>query len=238
MEYNKIIAVTGLPGLFELLSSKTDGAIVRSLDDKSTRFVSSRVHNFSHLESIEVYTVRDNVNLVDILKAMEASSEKLPDDKDNSALKGYFGKVYPDLDFDRVYTSDLKKMVKWFVVLRANNIEIKLSEPEEVVEEEEVEAEPEVKEEKPKKAAASLKTTAKEAPAKEAKVVEKEPAKAKAAVKKEAEVKEEKPSPKKTAKEAVAEKAPAKKKAESEKEAAEKPAAEKKQPVKAAKKKS
>jgi len=67
MEYSKLVAVTGLPGLFELLSSKTDGAIVRSLEDQSTRFVSTRVHNFSHLESIEVYTVRDNVNLVDIL---------------------------------------------------------------------------------------------------------------------------------------------------------------------------
>lgn len=131
MEYNKIIAVTGLPGLYELLSSKSDGAIVRSLEDKSTRFVSSRIHNFSHLESIEVYTVRDNVNLVDILKAMEASPEKLPDDKDNKALKSYFGKVYPDLDFDRVYSSDLKKMVKWFSVLKANDIEVKLTEPEE-----------------------------------------------------------------------------------------------------------
>ena len=129
MEYNKIIAVTGLPGLYELLSSKTDGAIVRSLDDKSTRFVSSRIHNFSHLESIEVYTVRDNVNLVDVLKAMEASSEKLPDEKDNAALKNYFSKAYPDLDFDRVYSSDLKKMVKWFQVLKSNNIEIKLSQP-------------------------------------------------------------------------------------------------------------
>ncbi len=56
MEYNKIVAVTGLPGLYELLTSKTDGAIVRSLDDKSTKFVASRVHNFSHLESIEVFT--------------------------------------------------------------------------------------------------------------------------------------------------------------------------------------
>jgi Domain of unknown function (DUF5606) len=141
MEYNKIIAVTGLPGLYELLSSKTDGAIVRSLDDKSTRFVASRVHNFSHLESIEIYTVRENVNLVEVLKAMEASGEKLPDEKDNAVLKAYFSKVYPDLDFDRVYSSDLKKMVKWYVVLKDNNIEIKLSEPaeeeaEEVVEEE------------------------------------------------------------------------------------------------------
>src|ERR1700761_3742572 len=196
MEYNKIIAVTGLPGLYELLSSKSDGAIVRSLDDKSTRFVASRVHNFSHLESIEVYTVRDNVNLVDVLKAMETSSEKLPDEKDNAALKSYFGKVYPDLDFDRVYTSDLKKMVKWFGVLKANNIEIKLSEPEEEVEEEEVETPASSN----KTAKEALKKTAEEAPKKKAAAEkpaakEEEPAKPKAAAKKTA---EEAPAPKKT----------------------------------------
>lgn len=126
MEYGKIIAVTGLPGLFELLSSKTDGAIVRSLEDQSTRFVSSRVHNFSHLESIEVFTVRDNVNLVEVFQSMEKSGEKLPDGKDNKVLKSYFEKVYGDLDFSRVYNSDLKKMVKWYQVLKENNIEIKV----------------------------------------------------------------------------------------------------------------
>src|SRR6202161_2496646 len=156
MEYNKIIAVTGLPGLYELLSSKTDGAIVRSLDDKTTSFVSSRIHNFSHLESIEVYTVRDNVNLAEILKAMEVGSDKLPDDKDAGALKAYFTKVYPDLDFTRVYSSDLKKMIKWFSVLKANNIEIKLTEPEA---EPEAEAAAEAPEEKP--------VAKKKAPAKE-----------------------------------------------------------------------
>ena len=132
MEYSKLVAVTGLPGLFELINSKTDGAIVRSLDDKSTRFVSRRIHNFSHLESIEVYTVRDNVNLVDVLNAMAADGGKLPDDKDNAAVKKYFEKVYPQMDFSRVYASDMKKMVKWFAILKKNDIEIKLSEiPEE-----------------------------------------------------------------------------------------------------------
>lgn len=127
MEYGKIISVTGLSGLFELVGSKKDGAIVRSLDDKSTRFVASRVHNFSHLESIEVYTVRDNVNLVDVLTAMQNSSEPLPSDKDGAAVKAYFQKVYPDIDFERVYASDMKKMIKWFSALKANNVEIKLS---------------------------------------------------------------------------------------------------------------
>ena len=87
MEYSKIVAVSGLPGLFELISSKSDGAIVRSMDDKSTRFVANRVHNFSHLESIEIYTVRDNVNLVEIFQAMEKSGEKLPDEKDAAAVR-------------------------------------------------------------------------------------------------------------------------------------------------------
>ena len=130
MEYNKLISVTGMTGLFEMVSSKNDGAILKSLDDKTTKFVSSRVHNFSHLESIEVYTIRENVNLVEIFNAMELSKEKLPSEKDAAAVKAYFGKVYPDMDFDRVYASDMKKMVKWFGILKANNIEAKLSDGE------------------------------------------------------------------------------------------------------------
>jgi hypothetical protein len=141
MEYSKIIAVTGMPGLYELLTSKTDGAIVRSLEDKTTKFVSSRIHNFSHLESIEVFTVRENVNLADVFHAMENEKESIPDGKDNAALRKYFEKVYPDLDFERVYTSDLKKMVKWFDVLKSNDIEIKLTQP--VEEEPEKATEPE-----------------------------------------------------------------------------------------------
>ncbi len=132
MEYTKLVAVSGLPGLFELINSKTDGAIVRSLEDKSTRFVSSRIHNFSHLESIEIYTVRDNANLVELFNAMEKDGGKLPDEKDADAVKKYFKKVYPEMDFERVYASDMKKMVKWFDVLKKNNVEIKLPEqPEE-----------------------------------------------------------------------------------------------------------
>ena len=132
MEYNKLISVTGMSGLFEMVSSKNDGAIVKSLEDNSTKFVSSRVHNFSHLESIEVYTIRENVNLADVFKAMESSTESLPAEKDPAATKAYFQKVYPDMDFDRVYASDMKKMVKWFRILKANNVKIELTEaPEE-----------------------------------------------------------------------------------------------------------
>jgi Domain of unknown function (DUF5606) len=164
MEYSKLVAVTGLPGIFELVSSRGDGAVVRSLDENKTQFISSRVHNFSHLESIEVYTQRDNVNLVDVFNAMEKDGGSLPDTKDGDAVKKYFEKVYPEMDFERVYSSDMKKMVKWFDSLKKHNVEIKLSEVPEETEEpvEEVKEEP-VAEVKPKKPArpASGKTTKK-----------------------------------------------------------------------------
>ncbi|MFN5641259.1 MAG: DUF5606 domain-containing protein [Sphingobacteriales bacterium] len=128
MEYSKIVSVTGLPGLFEILSNKSDGAIVRSLEDKATKFVSSRVHNLSHLESIEVYTNGENVNLVDVFKAMESKGSALPAEKDAKAVKSYFEKVFPELDFERVYNSDMKKMIRWYQILKANNVEIKLTE--------------------------------------------------------------------------------------------------------------
>lgn len=132
MDYNKIISVTGLTGLYELITSKADGAVVRSLEDKSTKFVSSRVHNFSHLESIEIFTVKDNAVLADVFKAIKESAEPVPDAKaDGKQLKSYFEKVFPDLDFDRVYASDMKKIIKWYGIITGNNIEIKQPEKEE-----------------------------------------------------------------------------------------------------------
>ena len=210
MEYSKIIAVSGLPGLHELISSKNDGAIVRSLDDKTTKFVSSRIHNFSHLESIEIYTVRDNVNLVDILQAMQKSGLALPDTKDNAAIKKYFEGAYPDLDFERVYTSDMKKIIKWYEVLQKNKVEVKLSEPqaeEEAVEEEKA---PEPVKEKPAAKAKAAAPAEEEAPKKKA-------APKKAAAAEEAAEKPAKPAAKapkaaaKASKEAPAEEAPKKK---------------------------
>jgi hypothetical protein len=184
MEYSKIISVAGLPGLYELINTKPDGAIVRSLDDKSTRFASSRIHNFSHLESIEVYTTRENVNLAEVFQAMEKAAGSLPDTKDNGAVKKYFEKVYPDIDFERVYSSDLKKMIKWYEGLKKNEIEIKLSEPE-PEEEEAVIEETEVEKEAP---ASSKKAEAKQKPTK------KKPAKKES---EEKPVKSKKESPKK-----------------------------------------
>jgi hypothetical protein len=131
MEYNKLVSITGFSGLFELVSSKTDGAIVKSLEDQSTKFVSSRIHQFSHLESIEVYTTDENVNLVDVFQTMKNATNALPSEKDDKAIKTYFKEVYPTMDFDRVYTSDMKKMIKWYNAISKHGIEIKLSATEE-----------------------------------------------------------------------------------------------------------
>lgn len=211
MEYSKLVAVTGMPGLYELINTKNDGAIIRSLEDQSTKFASSRIHNFSHLESIEIYTTGENVNMVEIFHAMEKGGGNLPDGKDNAVLKKYFEKVYPDLDFERVYASDLKKMVKWFDILKKNDIEIKLSEPP-VEEEEEVEVE-EIKPKAPPKAAPAPKAAEpakKAAPSKETKEVKETKAakeeKPKAPAKKAAAEKEEKPKKKAATKEKKSEK--------------------------------
>jgi phosphoenolpyruvate carboxylase len=83
---------------------------------------------------------------------MEKVGGKLPDDKDADAVKKYFQKAYPDMDFDRVYASDMKKMVKWFEVLKKNNVEIKLPEATETEEPANIATETEtVAEETPKK---------------------------------------------------------------------------------------
>ena len=193
MEYGKIIAITGMPGLYELVTSKNDGAIVRSLDDKTTKFVSSRVHNFSHLETIEVYTVRENVNLIEIFKTMESKGTRLPDTKDANALRKYFDEVYPDIDHERVYSSDLKKMIKWYEVLRTNGVELKLSDRIAALEAGEQEQEAVEADDSSEETATAVKTPAKKAARATGKPK-------KAAAKKE---KEEKPPAKKAAKSAT-----------------------------------
>jgi hypothetical protein len=169
MQYREIVAVTGLGGLFQLIASKQDGAIVRSLEDKSTKFVSSRVHNFTPLESIEVFTTGDNVNLAEVFKAMqdqEAKTAPVDTKADNNAIKSYFKSVFPTFDEERVYVSDMKKMVKWYAILKSNDL-LKFDEVAEEGQEEgalsaeatpapeaEVTEKPAKKAAKPKKAAA------------------------------------------------------------------------------------
>lgn len=123
MQYREIVAVTGLTGLYHLMATKSDGAIVRNLQDNSTKFVPARLHNVTPLESIEVYTMGDNVRLHEVFQKMKDSPAARPDAKASSAdIKKYFAEVYPDMDADRVYDSDRKKMVKWFELLKTADL--------------------------------------------------------------------------------------------------------------------
>ena len=133
----------------------------------------------------------DNANLVDVFQSMEKESDKLPEEKDAAGIKAYFQKVFPELDFDRVYNSDMKKMIRWFSILKSNNIEIKLTEVEEEVEEME-EVAPPVEEVKPAQEAKAKAPKPAKAEAKEEK-----PATKKATPQKKADGKESKPASKK-----------------------------------------
>jgi hypothetical protein len=135
MEYSKLISVSGMSGLFELVTSKNDGAIAKSLENNATQFISSRAHQFSHLESIEVYTTHENVFLAEVFIAMGKSKEPLPNEKDPKSVIAYFKKVFPKMDFERVYGSDMKKMVKWYAQLQKHNVEPTIPSEEEEEEE-------------------------------------------------------------------------------------------------------
>src|SRR6185437_8227208 len=126
MQYREIVAVTGLGGLYQLLATKSDGAIVRNLTDKSTKFISARLHNVTPLESIEVYTTGDNVRLHHVFQKMKDNESTVPlaDHKkaDNNGIKHYFKSIFPEFDDEFVYVSDMKKMLKWYDLLKENDL--------------------------------------------------------------------------------------------------------------------
>ncbi|MBA3827812.1 MAG: DUF5606 domain-containing protein [Taibaiella sp.] len=126
MEYREIVAVTGLGGLFQLLATKSDGAIVRNLADKTTKFISARLHNVTPLESIEVYTTGENVRLHQVFEKMKETEDSVDKTNlkgaDNNSIKKYFKGIFPEVDDDRVYVSDMKKMLKWYELLKENDL--------------------------------------------------------------------------------------------------------------------
>jgi len=207
MTYKELVSVTGIGGLFHLVTTKSDGAIVRNISDKTTKFISARLHNVTPLESIEVYTTGDNVRLHEVfqkMKDMEATTPPPTDPKklDNDTIKAYFDKIHPDFDHDRVYVSDMKKMLKWYTMLKENdllNFDSMKPQEEEVAEAPEATMEETaVTEEKaaPKKVAKKKAEVADAAEGEEA-PAPKKVAKKKATPKAEG---EEKPAPKKAAK--------------------------------------
>jgi hypothetical protein len=101
MRYNELCAISGLSGLYQLLSTKSDGAIVKSLEDDTTKFVAARSHNVTPLDSIEVYTETDNIRLFEVFqnfKANESKAKELDITKlDNKKIKETLGSDYTNV---------------------------------------------------------------------------------------------------------------------------------------------
>ncbi len=119
MEFSKIIAVTGKPGLFEILSQTKNGVIVASLLDRK-RFPITATHNISLLENIAIYTFEEEIPLATIFSTIankENSKKAINHKESGKKLEAYFTKILPDYDDERVYTSNIKKVIQWYNIL-------------------------------------------------------------------------------------------------------------------------
>lgn len=120
MDYKKLAHISGKPGLYEVLNQRQDGLIVKSIAENKSTFISSRIHQFSMLENISIYTEEDSVPLFEVFEKIleQKNSLPVPGPKDNPEdLKAYFEKILPTYDKEQVYISDIKKVVKWFAML-------------------------------------------------------------------------------------------------------------------------
>ena len=112
-----IIAVSGVAGLHKLVSSRNNGLMLEDLDSGKTRFYSVRKHQFTPLETVAIYTMMDTVELKEIFNSMRTKAAELPivaANAPSSEIIGYFSEILPDYDRDRVYLSDIKKVIKWY----------------------------------------------------------------------------------------------------------------------------
>lgn len=125
MEFNKIIAVTGKPGLFEVISQTKRGVIVKSLLDNK-RFPITNTQNASLLENIAIYTYEEEVPLAQVFKNIadkEEGKEAISHKESKNNLESYFSEVLPDYDDERVYTSNIKKVIQWYNILAKSDFD-------------------------------------------------------------------------------------------------------------------
>jgi hypothetical protein len=138
MKFQELVSISGMPGLYQLVATKSDGAIVKSIDDNVTKFVAARAHSVTALDGIEVFTTSENVRLFEVfmtMKSNKATAGELDLAKaSNNDIKAYFGKLFPAFDADRVYVSDMKKMIKWCTILDARGLLVEPTEAAPVVE--------------------------------------------------------------------------------------------------------
>jgi hypothetical protein len=120
MLLKEIISVPGMNGLFKIIANNKNGFIVESLQDGKRTMISIN-QRIMTLSDISVYTKNGEVPLREVFKkASEISSNKTEVDLkgDQNKLREYFKKIVPDFDEERVYSSDIKKMLTWFDVLK------------------------------------------------------------------------------------------------------------------------
>ncbi|REE24803.1 DUF5606 family protein [Winogradskyella pacifica] len=131
MSLDKILSISGKPGLFQIVKQTRTGAVVESLIDQKRITVGAH-SNISILSEIAIYTLAEEVPLRDVLKKVmekeggQPTSISHKDSKD--VLEEFFFEVLPDYDEDRVYPSDIKKVVQWYNLLQKNNLLASLEE--------------------------------------------------------------------------------------------------------------
>ncbi|MFZ1750291.1 MAG: DUF5606 domain-containing protein [Saprospiraceae bacterium] len=117
MNIKNIVAVSSLPGLYKLLATKTNGLIVADPDTGKTKFCSVRQHQFTPMETVAIYTYEDTIPIADVFKNILDKLPELPIPSPNDShgiLQKYFEVIIPDYDRDKVFHSDMKKVIKWF----------------------------------------------------------------------------------------------------------------------------
>ncbi len=117
MKFSEIVSITGVPGLKRVVGQRQDGLIVSDLDGNNKKFIPSRKHLFSPLESISIYTYDDSTPLLDVLLKMKGTTP-VDANSDAETLRGYLETVLPEFDKDRVHVTDIKKLIKWFHILQ------------------------------------------------------------------------------------------------------------------------
>ncbi|MFN7117150.1 MAG: DUF5606 domain-containing protein [Saprospiraceae bacterium] len=126
MNLEKLVAITGMSGIYRMVANRTNGLIIEELDSGKRKFVPARGHNFTPLESIGIYTQDgETTELKNVFTNMLAQVESNPPvspEASNQELQAYFAQVLPEFDRDRVRISDIKKMIKWFGILHSNGM--------------------------------------------------------------------------------------------------------------------
>ena len=120
MNLRALVSVTGKPGLFKLIGQNKGGFILETLDQaKIKSLVNINTTKMATLEDITIYGQEEEIRLLDVLETIKANGGNLPETKSsNEELRNFFREVAPGHDEDRVYISDIKKIITWYNIIK------------------------------------------------------------------------------------------------------------------------